>query len=103
MKAENSIDPYDPQYCDISLWCVYGYDCFPEIIACKLHNHGEYGINIWGYSVYKRKPGYRTLGRQVGEWMEQHKMVKFFDNKEDALAFIGKLVTPKCTVNGDKL
>lgn len=103
MKAENSIDPTAPQYRDVPLWCVYGYDCFPEIIACTVHDHGQYSLCVWGYSVYRRQPGYRTLGRELQAWMSQYKMVEFFAKQEDAIMFINKLVTPKCDVNGNRL
>lgn len=101
MKANNEIDPLDPLYLNVPLWCVYGYDCFPKIIACALTYNGA--VNIWGYSVYRRQPGYRTLGQNVVTWMKGHQMVKFFAKQEDAIMFINKLVTPKCDVNGDKL
>ena len=101
MKAENEINPLDMQYHDVPLWCVYGYDCFPEIIACTLNYNGA--VNIWGHSVYKRQPGYRTLGQNVETWMKGYKMVKFFAKQEHAIMFISKLVTPKCDVNGDRI
>lgn len=101
MKAKNEIDPLDMQFHDIPLWCVYGYDCFPEIMACKLNYNG--GLNIWGYSVYKRQPGYRTLGQDVQKWMKRYIMVKFFAKQEDAIMFISNLVTPKCDVYGARI
>lgn len=101
MKDKNEIDPLDMQYHNIPLWCVYGYECYPEIIACKLSYNGA--VNIWGYSVYKRQPGYRTLGQEVQKWMKLNLNVKFFDRQENAIMYISKLVTPKCDVDGNRI
>lgn len=85
-------------YTDRPLWCVYGPSCFPTLFCCKIKlqdiDISEFDYCIWGYSVYKRKPGFRTLGRAVKPWAKQND-AKFFLDQEDALAFLQKISTPK--------
>lgn len=98
----NAIDPNDPQYLDTPLWCVYGPDCFPTMFACRINNASGRPA-IWGYSVYKRSPGYRTLGREVrGGWVEEHN-AKFFTSQDNAIDYLRELTTPKCDVHGNKI
>lgn len=47
----------------VQLWGVYGNDCFPTIFACKMLDYPSGMRAIWGFSVYRRKPAYRTLGQ----------------------------------------
>jgi len=54
---------------------------------------------IWGYSVYKRSPGFRTLGaavesNQYCDWVVKHNP-KFFLTQEEALGYLKELTTPK--------
>jgi len=63
------------------------------------HPPGGFGRAIWGYSVYKRSPGFRTLGQSVnanqfGDWVGQNK-AKFFLTQEEALKYLADLTTPK--------
>lgn len=78
---------------DTPMWCVYGPDCFPTIICFKVSKYLHY-TTIWGYSVYKRKPGFRTLGQDFETWDKQHKG-KYFLRQEDAIAYLTKITTPK--------
>lgn len=91
-KAENAVDPMQPQYVDRTLWFVYGYDCFPSILCAKLILIS--GLNIWGYSVYKRQGGFRTLGVPAGPWIGANAAVAF-DDQQHALDYLKKLTTPK--------
>lgn len=95
------VDPSDPRLWDKPLWCVYGPECFPTVIACKVNNASGMGAAIWGYSVYKRKPGYRTLGQDLKRWVEekteeaQGDEPVFFDIQLAAFDYLRGLVTPK--------
>jgi hypothetical protein len=95
------VDPNLSENLDRPLWCVHGFECFPEIFCCKIRADAEYGPIIWGYSVYRRKPGFRTLGRNVNTWMQELKdkfgqdMFEFYDDHGEAIARIAKLTTPK--------
>lgn len=92
------VDPTIDSFQHIPLWCVYGHEAFPQVLACYVKDHGQWGICIWGYSVYKRKPGYRTLGIRLSEWIGKHDLVRFFDSQENAMEYLETLVTPRCQV-----
>jgi hypothetical protein len=91
-KIKDEVDPLEHQ--DKPLWCVYGPDCFPHIICCKI-NSVTGSAAIWGYSVWKGTPGFRTLGIDLDSWNERYDNIKYFNDKSLALKFIDKLVTPK--------
>ena len=81
------------------LWVIYGPDCFPSILACKLKQKDSHAF-IWGYSIYRRSPGFRTLGLQVEVWIDKVRadtgmVPEFYDDHEQALEKIRKLTTPK--------
>lgn len=77
------------------LWCVYGHEAFPQIICCKISNVNGCE-SIWGYSIWKRKPGFRTLGLSLSVWLSKgENMCWFFDDQAKALAFLAKITTPK--------
>lgn len=92
------------EYPDIPLWCVYGADCFPSLFCCKIRKWDTppvgCGFNIWGYSVWRRQPGFRTLGRDLDDWIEEklylaRREPKFFLEQEQALEHLRKITTPK--------
>jgi hypothetical protein len=84
-------------YQDEPLWCIYGESKYwPCILTCKLITPGHNNsLNIWGYSVWKDTPGFRTLGIPVQEWNKRHKFIKYFDDQKEALKYLSKLITPK--------
>lgn len=89
----------DPTIVNRPLWVVYGPDCFPSILSCKL-KYSKQILTIWGYSIYRRSPGFRTLGQDVDIWMDRvqaggGRVPEFFDDHEQALELIRKLTTPK--------
>jgi hypothetical protein len=83
------------------LWFVYGVNCFPSIICCTLKKSDDDKIILWGFSIYKRSPGFRTLGVEVNTWVKRqkdlfgHELFEFYDDHEQALDRIRKLTTPK--------
>lgn len=89
------IDATLPEYFDVPLWAVYGPDCFPTMFCCKVLDHDTCGLTLWGYSIYRRQPGFRTLGVDLREWTAENK-AKFFARQDDALAHLGKITTPRC-------
>jgi hypothetical protein len=82
------------------LWLVYGINCFPSIICCKLESKLHGYTVIWGHSVYRRAPGFRTLGQNIETWMETERTLysaeffDFYDTQEEALERLRKLTTP---------
>lgn len=100
-------DHLDPANHGRPLWFVYGAKCFPTIVYAKLVAYdanlrrlpvGERGpmICIWGYSVYRGEPGFRTLGTNFEEWARQSTLKPYgFADQEEALALLRRLTRPK--------
>lgn len=105
---DQECNPFGKINHNVALWCVYGYSAFPSMIGCTLrvHNHrGVESLNIWGFSIYKRQRGYRTLGISVEKFYETYGKdfrPKFFRIQADALAFIAALTNPQRTARGFK-
>ena len=101
------INPMDPAHHGKPLWVVYGPTCFPSIVCAKLFAYtaehvllpvGQAGPNvcIWGYSVHKRVPGFRTLGLDVNKWSARDKPApRFYTDQGEALADLQRITTPK--------
>lgn len=92
------VDPFNTDSHGKPLWVVYGPDCFPSILCCKISTTSG-SPTIWGFSRYRRVGGFRTLGQTLSTWIEAQKKyrsdkVTFYDEHEDALAYIRKLTTP---------
>jgi hypothetical protein len=94
------VDYHNTDIHDKILWLVYGHNCFPQIVCCKV-KPGHLGKpSIWGFSIYRRSPGFRTLGRDIALWIDELKekygysMFEFYDNQEEALDRLRKLTTP---------
>ena len=77
------------------IWCVYGDENWLQFIVCRKRDYLNQASALWGYSVYRRQPGFRTLG--VGaDWCIKNKC-RFFASQEDALAYLRVATTPKVT------
>lgn len=91
------VDPLDEANHDKPLWLVYGHEAWPSFLCCKINlkRHG-YPV-IWGFSVYRRSPGFRTIGQDVRTWMQAttdrmgYTLWEFYDNQDEALARLKKL------------
>lgn len=88
MKRSKDLD-WDEAPLDVVLWCVYGPECFPTVFACKVKNHPDSGRTIWGFSVYRRQRGFRTLGTGK-EWMLRNDAL-LFATQADAFSYISGL------------
>jgi hypothetical protein len=86
-----TVDHTDAEQHGRHLWLVYGHKSFPTLIACKLDFKTHPYTAIWGFSVYRRKPGFRTIGRNVDAWIEEgctkygYTLFEFYDDQEKAL------------------
>jgi len=67
---------------------IYGPQCFPSIIRCKIVDG-----NIWGYSVYLGEPAYRTLGCNFHGWVKLNDVIAVFDSGTKALNYLKSLLT----------
>lgn len=98
----NNVDPHLSAHHNKILWCVYGPDCFPTMFCCVIKTASR-NPAIWGYSEYRRSPGFRTLGREITEgWIEEHD-AKFFETQNDAFDYLRELTTPRCDAKGNKI
>ena len=97
MSGPVTVDPLDPANHDRPLWIVYGTSsAWPSLLLAKILACPDQSVNIWGYSVCRRVPGYRTLGIPVSEWRARYEYGPFFyDTQEAALAHLATLTTPK--------
>ena len=100
--AAGEVDPM--QHIGETLWVVYGFECFPSILCCRLKQNlidvdRTIETCIWGYSVYRREPGFRTLGKTLQQWRNDHAkygqdLEVWFTEQEAAMAYLNLLVTP---------
>ena len=91
------VNPSDRINIGVVLWCVYGPSCFPQVMCCKVipSPREQYTpLTIWGYSVYRNSPGFRTLGIHFVKWMRDNPEAKFFRVRNEALAYLANLITP---------
>lgn len=87
MPKPTPIDPFDPQYWDKPLFVVYGSSAFPSLLCCKVRlNDGV--PTIWGFSIWRRTPGFRTLGIKLKTWVEQETDPRFYLTQEEAFEAI---------------
>lgn len=98
------IDPMLDENHGKIMWCVHGPSSFPTVITCIIKRSINWYNRpiIWGYSEYRRSPGFRTLGVEVEKWAAERD-AKFFDNKEAAFDYLATLITPKCDADGNKI
>lgn len=94
-SMSKTIDPSLEAHLGKPVWCVYGPDCFPSVICCKILDHPHDGLSIWGYSIYRRSAGFRTLGKNLDTWMDDNTNVKFYEFLDDALDALRVLLTPR--------
>lgn len=74
---------------DVDLWGVYGPDSFPTVFLCRVKDRPTCGRVVWGFSVWKRQPGFRTLG--VGDIWATEKDLRFFTSQAAAFAHVSAL------------
>lgn len=89
------VDPLQPENFGKPLWNIHGHKAFPAILCCKISNQTEFGPTIWGFSIWKRSPGFRTLGINVSTWAKGKELCEFYDSQEEALDRLRVLTTPK--------
>ena len=103
-----TLDLHDAENHGRHVWAVYGPECAPSIICATLRaytsTHGLLPVGqpgavvcIWGWSVYRRKGGFRTLGVDAEKWKAEHDAT-FYASQETALARLRHLTTPSGSV-----
>ncbi len=83
MPKPTPIDPFDQQHWNKPLFVVYGSTGFPQMLCCKVRlNDGV--ATIWGFSIWRRTPGFRTLGIKLKTWVERETDPRFYLSQEEA-------------------
>ena len=91
--------PFDTVNHDRTLWLVYGVECNPQIVCCKIKTH-DGQAHIWGFSMYKGVPCFRTMGHHLAGWMNRMgksqgwDMFEFYADQEAALERLQQLTDP---------
>jgi len=91
MPKPTPIDPFDPQHWDKPLFVVYGSSAFPSLLCCKVLHRTTYPDKdpcIWGFSIWRRSPGFRTLGIKLKTWVERETDPRFYLTQEEAFEAI---------------
>lgn len=80
------------------VWIVYGEKAFPRLICAKINIPPTDGrLCVWGYSVWRRQPGFRTLGTRLETWAAEHGVCEMYANQDDALDRLRSMTTPRCS------
>lgn len=48
-------------------------------------NHSHFGLTLWGFSIYKKEPGYRTFGSSLDRWLIEYPNAKVYKDKDRTL------------------
>lgn len=91
VHIENQV--YPANHLRTPLWCVYGSTAYPSMICCMINQDSAKNFTIWGYSKWKNVGGFRTMGVEVLKWADDND-AHFFSEKEHALEYVSKLLTP---------
>ena len=91
----NTIEPTNQEYWNIPLWCVHGHKSHPSIHCLMIVSCRDGSINVWGYSVYKRAPGFRTLGMSLEAFAKDKTICYYFSTKQAALDYLSDILEPK--------
>lgn len=84
------------------LWLVQSHGAFTSIDAIKLRYSNEWGYIVWGYSVYRRSPGFRTIGSSLQSLTRECKLVELFVDQQDAIdCYLAN--NPKNTLSVDEI
>lgn len=66
------------------LYVLYSFIGKPRLRSFMMRlNQGK--PTLWGFSVYRRSPGYRTDGTGLAGWLAAHPDTEFFTTEAEAL------------------
>ena len=69
------------------LWLTFGNTKPTHLHAVTLTHDNQLGFIVWGYSVYRRKHRFRTLGISVRNFVENYPILELFDDQTKAINF----------------
>lgn len=83
------VDEELKEHCDNNqvLWMVWGETNSLYFDTIHLIHSPPWGYIAWGYSVYRRSPGFRTLGLSIKHFRTKHKIVQLFTDQTDAIDY----------------
>lgn len=98
------LNPFDPEYRNMPLWCTYGR-CLPipflSIICCKIiWQCDASGMTPYIYAYNVEKVKFSDIGYRLDDWIKQNRgdgwdeMVSFFINQYEAIDNLRSFITP---------
>lgn len=89
------IDANDSNNHDIPLWAVMVvHQGLAEIQCLKIKDQSNGDLHVWGYSEWRRSPGFRTLGIRLPAFTGRFVSCVFYDDHDSALAALKLATTP---------
>lgn len=89
------IDVNDRKNHDIPLWAVMVvHQGLAEIQCLKIRDQSNGDLHVWGYSVWRNSPGFRTLGIRLSAFTERFVSCAFYNDHDGALAALKVATTP---------
>ena len=89
-KLAMGVDP--TKQIDKPLWVVSGPSCFPQLTLVTIKNHPTCGLTVWGWSIYRRCRGFRTIGLSLSAYIGQNENAKFYLNRQHAFDRLADLI-----------
>jgi hypothetical protein len=84
------VDPTLFENQEVPLWAVIQ----GARVECLMVNLCQGKPTVWGYSVWRRAPGFRTLGIGLDEYVQRNGSVEFYADQQHALDVIAVATTP---------
>lgn len=69
------------------LWLVWGRGAVDFINCVKIFNNTYCGYTVWGYSVYRRSPGFRTIGMSLESLTNECEDLQLFTDINAAIEY----------------
>ena len=93
------VDPTNFEHQEVPLWAVLD----GARIECVMVNCRSGGPAVWGYSVWRRSPGFRTLGISLASYMARAREVEFYAEQQHALDAVKEATAPSKKLVKDML
>lgn len=95
LRLSGPIDSNDSAHWGIPLWVVgVKYKGLADIQCIKIRDQSNGDPHVWGYSEWRRSPGFRTLGISLATFRDRFVSCRFYCDHDAALAAIKTASTP---------
>lgn len=89
------IEPNDRRNWGIPLWVVgVPYKGMADIQCVKIRDQSNGDPHVWGYSEWRRSPGFRTLGIKLSAFQDRFVSCRFYADHDAAIEAIKKASMP---------